>query len=417
MEQEKQEAPVQGKKKRLSTPLLIFIILMAVTAVLCTIVAGIWLHGRSSLRNGGSAPTVTPGGTEQLDSYTVLHDGKYYRYKEHMVNLLLIGVDSDNKPAAPLPYGSDNQADVILVAALDTDANKMTLISVSRDTMCDIGVPDDTGEISGVAHTQLALSFSNGDGLYESCRLCREAVSQLFYGLQFDGCAAFYMGGIGRLNDAVGGVTVNVLDDYPFTNVPGGWNMYPGQNVTLTGQQARLYIQCRRGDATGNEDRMQRQKQYMLALIGQAKARVASSPASVLPLYNAVSDYVLTDLDLGKLTYLATGNEDRMQRQKQYMLALIGQAKARVASSPASVLPLYNAVSDYVLTDLDLGKLTYLATQAAGMSFSGDMLRVTGQAALGDGNRVELTVDQEALYDLILDVFYDEIPAPAQTGE
>lgn len=84
------------------------------------------------------------------------------------MNLLLIGVDSDNKPAAPLPYGSDNQADVILVAALDTDANKMTLISVSRDTMCDIGVPDDTGEISGVAHTQLALSFSNGDGLYES---------------------------------------------------------------------------------------------------------------------------------------------------------------------------------------------------------------------------------------------------------
>ena len=180
MEQEKQEAPVQGKKKRLSTPLLIFIILMAVTAVLCAIVAGIWLHGRSSLRNGGSAPTVTPGGTEQLDSYTVLHDGKYYRYKDHMVNLLLIGVDSDDKPAAPLPYGSDNQADVILVAALDTDANRMTLISVSRDTMCDIAVLDQNGQVSGAAHTQLALSYSNGDGLYESCRLCQEAVSQLF---------------------------------------------------------------------------------------------------------------------------------------------------------------------------------------------------------------------------------------------
>ena len=43
MEQEKQEAPVQQKKKRLSTPLLIFIILMAVTAVLCAVVAGSWL--------------------------------------------------------------------------------------------------------------------------------------------------------------------------------------------------------------------------------------------------------------------------------------------------------------------------------------------------------------------------------------
>ena len=39
MEQEKQTQPEQ-KKKRLSTPLLIFIILMAVTAVLCAIVAG-----------------------------------------------------------------------------------------------------------------------------------------------------------------------------------------------------------------------------------------------------------------------------------------------------------------------------------------------------------------------------------------
>ena len=208
MEQEKQTQPEQ-KKKRLSTPLLIFIILMAVTLTLCAVVAGIWLHGRSSLRNQGAAPTDTPDDTQQLDSYTVLHDGKYYRYKDHMVNLLLIGVDSDNKPAAPLPYGSDNQADVILVAALDTDANRMTLISVSRDTMCDIAVLDQNGQVSGAAHTQLALSYSNGDGLYESCRLCQEAVSQLFYGLQFDGCAAFYMGGIGRL----------IMDSNTFTPV------------------------------------------------------------------------------------------------------------------------------------------------------------------------------------------------------
>lgn len=60
MEQEKQEAPVQGKKKRLSTPLLIFIILMAVTAVLCTIVAGIWLHGRSSCGTEARPPPSPP---------------------------------------------------------------------------------------------------------------------------------------------------------------------------------------------------------------------------------------------------------------------------------------------------------------------------------------------------------------------
>ena len=60
MEQEKQEAPVQGKKKRLSTPLLIFIILMAVTAGLCSPVAGGLRHRRRSRRGRGAGPPLPP---------------------------------------------------------------------------------------------------------------------------------------------------------------------------------------------------------------------------------------------------------------------------------------------------------------------------------------------------------------------
>lgn len=354
------EPPVK-KKKRLSTPLLLFFILIGITLLLCAAVAGIWLHGRSAMNQPTEAPSVTPDDSQQLDSYTVLHDGKYYRFKEDIISLLLIGVDSDERPDQPLPYGSANQADVILVAALDSQAERMTLLSLSRDTMCDIGVLDEEGNVTGVGHTQLALSFVQGDGLMESCRLCQEAVSQLLYGLRIDGCAAFYMGGIGPLNDALGGVTVTIPDDYPFTNQPAGWNMYPGAEVTLTGEQAKLFIRARRGDSQGNAD--------------------------------------------------------RMLRQKQYLLSAIQQARGTVAANPASVFSLYSTVSDYVLTDLDIGKLSYLATKAAGMQFSGDVLRLEGESRLGDGNRVELTVDQEALYDTILSVYYEEIPAPEQTPE
>lgn len=49
-----------------------------------------------------------------LDQHTIYHDGKYYRYKDGLVNLLFIGVDSDEKPLSPLPYGNDNQQDVVL---------------------------------------------------------------------------------------------------------------------------------------------------------------------------------------------------------------------------------------------------------------------------------------------------------------
>ena len=96
----------------------------------------------------------------------------------------------------------------------------MTLISVSRDTMCDIAILDESGDVSGSARAQLALSYSYGDGLATSAALTREAVSNLFYGLDIDGYAAFYMGGIADLNDALGGVTLTVQSDYPFTNLP-----------------------------------------------------------------------------------------------------------------------------------------------------------------------------------------------------
>ena len=127
------------------------------------------------------------------------------------------------------------------------------------------------------------LSFSNGAACM-SCRLCREAVSQLFYGLQFDGCAALPYGRHRAAQRRRGRRHRQRAGRLSLHQRSRGWNMYPGQDVTLTGQQARLYIQCRRGDATGNEDRMQRQKQYMLALIGWPRPGGLQPRPSVLPL-------------------------------------------------------------------------------------------------------------------------------------
>lgn len=351
------------EKKRLSTPLLVLVILLGLALLLCLTVLLVLMHGRSTLQGSrdpapsleliSQAPTEeTAPSKERPDGYTVYHDGKYYRYKEGMVNLLLIGVDSDEKPDAPLPNGNDNQADVIVLAALDTKNDTMTLISVSRDTMCDIAVLDENGNDLGSARAQLALSYSYGDGLETSCELCREAVSNLFGGLNIDGYAAFYMGGISDLNDALGGVTVQVLDDYDFTVHPGCEVMTSGSTVTLTGEQARMYIRCRNDDTTGNDN--------------------------------------------------------RMQRQKQYMLAMIAQARQSIAGNPTRVFSLYNALSSYVLTDLSTSSLAYLAAEGASMHFSGDMLRVTGQSVLSDQHHMELMPDPQALYRLILDVFYEE---------
>lgn len=42
--------------RRISTPLLLFLILMGITLALCLTVLGIWLHGRSVLRSKTAEP-------------------------------------------------------------------------------------------------------------------------------------------------------------------------------------------------------------------------------------------------------------------------------------------------------------------------------------------------------------------------
>lgn len=351
---------MEKKTQKRRSPLLIaFFILIGITLILCAAVFGLWVHGRNSLSQAAEAPVLPQVQTsEEPSGDFVEYKGTRYRYNENMRNILLLGIDSDEMPSSTAK--SDDQADVLVLAALNLDSNQMTLISISRDTMCDTELLDENGNRTGLMHAQVALSFACGSSQAKSCEVCRDAVSNIFYGLPIHGYAAYYMNGIPELNHAVGGVTVNILDDYPFTKIPGCKNMYAGQDVTLTDQQALAYIRCR-------------------------------------------------------LEEPSNANQLRMQRQKQYMLALISKAKQLVAENPTSLLLLYNAVSDYVVTDLDLGRISYLATKAAAMDFSGDIRSLEGELSLGANGYVEFTLDQESLYELMLEIFYTEVEPENET--
>lgn len=341
------------RKTKLHPLLLVVLILILLALLLCSVVVGLWLYGRNSLNQSVQTPALpqqdsTP--TPESANY-IEYNGKRYQYNDDMVNILLMGIDSDENPENAA--GNYDQADVLVLAALDLKANKMTLISLSRDIISDIELTDDDGESIGLMQTQLALAYAYGDGQHKSCQLTRNAVSNLFYGLPIQGYAAYYMNGIAELNDAVGGVTVTIIEDFPFSHQKIGKNMIEGHKVTLTGEQAVMYIRFR--------------------------------------LEEQVDAHSL-----------------RMIRQKQYMLSLVSKAKELVISNPASILTLYDAVDDYILTDLGIGEISYLGTKAAGMNFSGDILNLSGDLIEVNG-MAELHVNQESLFALMLDVFYTEI--------
>lgn len=356
-------------QKKTNKFLIGFLILCGITVLLLATAAGLWFHGRQALQHTDIAPQLpipqpepepeNPEGPEAppddtiLDSYTIRYDGKYYRYRESMCNILLIGVDGRGTPVRSETFGNANQADVIVLAAMDLETGKLTLISVSRDAMCDIAVLDETGEETGTAHAQLALSYAYGDGMERSCELTRDAVSGLFYGLPIHGYGALYLDGLPVLNDAVDGVTLTVSERFPYTVLPTGEILNPGAETTLNGAMAQRYIRSRESTIEGNND--------------------------------------------------------RMQRQKQYMLALFQTLKSALKADPAKMLSVYDIVSDYVVTDLTLDRMLYLATQAVRMQFDGEVHNVIGESVLGKENHAQYLVDEEALSALMLQVFYEEV--------
>ncbi|MDE7221158.1 MAG: LytR family transcriptional regulator, partial [Oscillospiraceae bacterium] len=70
---------------------------------------------------------------------------------------------------------------------------------------------------------------------------------------------------------------------------------------------------------------------------------------------------------------------------------------------------LYSTLSKYMVTDISVDEVGYLATQVLGYSFSGDRMYVLeGETRIGEIYE-EFYVDEDALYRLVLDVFYEEV--------
>ena len=107
------------------------------------------------------------------------------------------------------------------------------------------------------------------------------------------------------LTDTVGGVTVTSLVD--FYSDYYNRTIKVGETVTLHGHDATMYIRSRDlEELDSNNDRMARQKQFMTAFLSQIWGSVKSNPAVIADLYGTISDSSTTNLTPSKMTYLTT---------------------------------------------------------------------------------------------------------------
>lgn len=259
--------------------------------ILLLLLVAVWSVQRWEDKTYASSAETTVHAVQEKQSHEDLtYQGTVYTPKEQTAAYLFMGIDVSGPVVSRPGNYNGGQADAQFLLVVDDAKETWQLLRLNRDSMVDVPVLGLKGEVVGYEHQQLALAHAYGDGTEMSCMNVVNTVSELLGGQEIEGYASLNMDGIAVLNDAVGGVTVTILSD--FTAVDP--TLVEGKTVTLTGEQAMTFVRSRANvDDQTNLARMERQMQYLEAMKPQF---LALEDADVIRLYDALSDYLVTDL-------------------------------------------------------------------------------------------------------------------------
>lgn len=234
------------------------------------------------------------------DDKTISYNGKSYTLNKNIVSVLVLGIDRDNINQN-LGTGKNGQADVIFVATIDTKTKKACIIPISRETIVDVNLYTKDGNFAGTKKEQLCLAYAYGTTPEECSKNIMTSVQRLLCGININSYVTIEMDGVSKLTDMVGGVQVTCLEDIVNTKI----QFYKGNKISLNGTNAMTYIQYRGDDLEANQRRMQRQKQFLSALMNSTGNAVLNDFSNLTKYYNTLSPYFSTNVSFPQITYLA----------------------------------------------------------------------------------------------------------------
>lgn len=287
--------------------------------------------------------------TEWEDDW-IHYDGKVYDYNENILTFLCMGVDVNEEINQKQKGKDSGQADALFLLTLNPDTKEIHIVGVDRNTMVDFDIYDKNGSYVSTNHGQIALAHGYGDGKELSAKNTVKAVSDVMFGLPIHGYCAINMAAIPIINDTVDGIELTVLEDCTSMDE----SLVKDETIRLMGRQSYHYVKYRNMEA-------------------EESARM------------------------------------RLGRQKQYLVEYVHQAKNKFKTDVSLPLTLYQAISPYMTTDVTVDEIIYLASTAAGYSFSEDnLILVPGETDLSE-EYDKFYPDDNKLKQIIIDIFYTEL--------
>ncbi|MDT2832977.1 LCP family protein [Vagococcus carniphilus] len=258
------------KRKKKMSPLkkTVLILLGVLVALLigATAIAGKTYFDVKSTANKVSKPVKgRPEGTN-------IKDGKPF-------SVLMLGIDTGE-------FGRSDvgRSDTLLVATVNPNEKKTTLLSVPRDTRTEIV---GHGTVEKVAHAYA----------YGQEKMALDTVEKLL-GVPLDHYVWINMEGFEDLVNAVGGVEVN--NKFEFKQ--DGHTFPKGKNK-LNGDQALAYTRMRYEDPNGDYGRQVRQQEVIAAIADQALT--FNGVTKYKQILKAIEDNMKTDLEPDEMFKIA----------------------------------------------------------------------------------------------------------------
>lgn len=206
--------------------------------------------------------------------------------------ILLLGVDKDQDRVNSKQYGADEHAyrsDSIMLARIDPKNKKVTLVSIHRDTLVELGKN---------GKQKINAAYAIGGASYAT-----EVISK-FAGVPISHYADIDFDNFVSVVDTIGGIDVNVpikVDDSKGT----GKVIEAGQQ-TLNGEQALVLCRARHAyDAYGDGD-MYRAANQRMVISAIGKKILQLDPVSMATVVAKLSGSVTTDMDVNSIIGLAT---------------------------------------------------------------------------------------------------------------
>ena len=349
----------KNRKKRILLTVLCELIILAVLAVLgVQIVRSVGKHNLMSQAKAAQpnlvpivAQTVlTQEEEEEWQEGWIKYQDTVYAYNEDIMTFLFMGIDKNSDVKEVEDGVNGGQADALFLAVINPHDKSIKVIGINRNTMTDVDVYNESGAFVTTMKAQIAVQHGFGNGVEKSCEYQQKAVANLFYDLPIHGYAAINMSAIPTINDAVGGVDVTVLED--LTRMDS--TLAEGADVHLMGKSAFWYVK-----------------------------------------YRDTKEFASSDM--------------RLARQKQYLNAFIGAAKQAAKKDISVAVDLYQAILPQMVTNVTVDEVAYLAPMLVDYRFDENgFYMIDGETVMGEQFE-EFYADEQALYELILEVFYEEV--------